>query len=147
MKSELSLILGNSAIDDRGCVSFVNDFNFEGVKRFYTVENHQSRFIRAWHGHKNEAKFVSVVEGTALIGAVKLDNWDNPSPDLKASKYILSSLRPSVLFIPAGYANGFMSLTANTKLIFYSTSTLAESAGDDYRFNSKLWDIWTIEER
>ena len=144
---ELSLIYGNSSIDDRGCVSFINDFNFEGVKRFYSVKNHRSGFVRAWHGHKNEAKYVTVVEGAALIGAVKIDDWDKPSPSLNVSKFILSSDKPSILFIPPSYANGFMSLTENTKLIFYSTSTLADSMGDDYRFNSRFWDIWSVEER
>ena len=34
-------MVGDLAVDDRGEVGFVNDFDFAGVKRFYTVRNHQ----------------------------------------------------------------------------------------------------------
>lgn len=144
---KLKLIQGNAVTDDRGSVSFVNDFNFVGVKRFYSVINHRPQFVRAWHAHKKEAKFVSVIQGAAILGAVKIDSWENPSIDLEVSKYVLSERAPSILYIPPGYANGFMTLVENTRLIFYSTSTLVESIGDDYRYDSKLWDIWNITER
>ena len=52
------LIEGGLAVDDRGIVSFVNDFDFAGVKRFYMVSNHKAGFVRAWHAHKHEAKYV-----------------------------------------------------------------------------------------
>lgn len=145
--NELKSINGGLAVDDRGTVSFVNDFNFEGVKRFYIVENHKQGFVRAWHAHKKEAKYVMVVKGSAVIGAVKIDNWENPSKDLKVNRFVLSEKNPSVLFIPTGFANGFMSLTEDAKLIFYSTSSLEESKGDDFRFDSRYWDPWEIEER
>ncbi len=144
---ELIIYKGGLAVDDRGAVSFVNEFDFNGVKRFYVVENHKQGFIRAWHGHKIEAKYVSVVKGSAVIAAVKIDNWDKPSKDLEVKRFVLSEKNPSILFIPSGYANGFMSLTEDTKLIFYSTSSLEDSKEDDYRFESRYWDPWNIEER
>jgi dTDP-4-dehydrorhamnose 3,5-epimerase len=133
--------------DDRGKVSFVNEFDFAGVKRFYSVVNHRAEFVRAWHGHKKEGKYVSVIQGAALIGAVKIDSWESPSKNLEVNKYILSDTSPAIVYIPPGYANGFMSLVENTRLIFYSTSTLSESNGDDYRYDARLWDIWNIVER
>jgi dTDP-4-dehydrorhamnose 3,5-epimerase len=144
---EPRLIRGGLAVDDRGQVSFVNDFDFEGVKRFYAVENHARGFIRAWHAHKKEAKYVMVVRGAALIGAVEIDDWDNPSKDAQVHRHVLSEASPAVLFVPAGYANGFMSLTADTKILFFSTSSLEESAGDDIRYDARHWDPWTVEER
>jgi len=141
------LIQGGIAVDDRGSLSFINDFDFGGVKRFYMVENHQQGFVRAWHAHKKEMKYVMVVAGSALIGAVKIDNWENPSKDTQPEKFILSDRKPSVLHIPAGYANGFMSLTADTKIIFFSSSSLDESMGDDFRYSAQYWDIWQIEQR
>ena len=77
------------AVDDRGAVSFVNDFDFKDVKRFYIVENHKQGFVRGWHAHKKESKYVMVVKGSALIGAVQIDDWDNPSKDLKVNRYVL----------------------------------------------------------
>ena len=138
---------GGLAVDDRGGVGFVNDFNFADVKRFYWVTNHRSGFVRAWHAHRREAKYVMVVQGAALIGVVEIDDWDNPSKDSKVWRYVLSSHKPSILYIPAGYANGFMSLTEDAKLIFFSTSTLEESRGDDMRYDARYWDIWTVVER
>jgi dTDP-4-dehydrorhamnose 3,5-epimerase-like enzyme len=145
--SDLKLYTGDLAVDDRGEVGFVNDFDFAGVKRFYTVKNHRQGFVRAWHAHRREAKYVMAVEGAALIGAVKIDDWDHPPPDTPVSRYVLSAVKPRVLYIPAGYANGFMSLTDGLRLIFFSTSTLAESQGDDFRYAARYWDIWTVEER
>jgi dTDP-4-dehydrorhamnose 3,5-epimerase len=145
--NEPTLFAGDIAVDDRGEVGFVNDFAFAGVKRFYTVKNHRQGFVRAWHAHQRESKYVTVLEGAALVGAVKIDDWSNPSKDLPVSKYVLSAKKPKVLFVPAGYANGFMSLTEDARLVFFSTSTVAESMGDDVRFPARYWDIWQVEER
>lgn len=131
---------GGLATDDRGTVRFVNDFDFSGVKRFYQVENHTKGFIRAWHGHKKEGKYVFVASGSALVGAVNLKTK-------KVERFTLSAKKPQVLWIPPNYANGFMNLEDNTKIIFFSTSTLKESLGDDIRFPYDKWNIWSVEYR
>jgi dTDP-4-dehydrorhamnose 3,5-epimerase-like enzyme len=141
------IIAGGLAADDRGELGFVNDFHFDGVKRFYTVANYRQGFIRAWHAHKREAKYVTAVSGAAVVGAVRVDDWLAPAANVPVDRFVLSAHKPSVLYIPAGYANGFMSLTADLKLVFFSTSTLEESQGDDYRFDAYYWDIWKIIER
>lgn len=139
-KNNIKLIDGGLAVDDRGTVRFVNDFDFHGVKRFYQVENHQKGFIRAWHGHKKEGKYVYISSGAALVGVVDLKTQ-------KVKKFILSDKKPQVLWIPANHANGFMNLEDNTDILFFSTSTLKESAGDDIRFPYDQWNIWEIEYR
>ena len=141
------LLLGDLAVDDRGEVGFVNDFNFEGVRRFYTVSNFRQGFVRAWHGHKKEAKYITVVHGAALVGAVRIDDWDKPSRESEVSRFVLSAQKPAILCIPPGYANGFMSLTPDVKLVIFSTSTLEESRGDDFRYDARFWDIWNTQER
>jgi len=137
---EAKIINGGLSVDDRGSVTFVNDFDFTDIKRFYMVENHRAGFIRAWHGHEKEAKYVFVVSGSALIGAVKM-NEDSPK------KFILSSKSPKILYIPPGYANGFKTLEEGTKVIFYSTSTLKESINDDVRYSYDKWNIWEEDYR
>jgi dTDP-4-dehydrorhamnose 3,5-epimerase len=132
---ETKIINGGLSVDDRGSVTFVNDFDFSDVKRFYVVENHRAGFIRAWHGHKKEGKYVFVVKGTALVGAVDMSS-DAPG------KYILSDRNPKILYIPPGHANGFKTLEEDTRIIFYSTSTLQDSLGDDIRFPFDKWNIW-----
>jgi dTDP-4-dehydrorhamnose 3,5-epimerase len=141
------IMSGGLSVDDRGEVGFVNDFGFQGVKRFYTVSNHRAGFVRAWHGHRKEGKYVTAIIGAAVVGAVRINDWENPSRELPVDRFVLSARRPSVLFIPPGYANGFMSLTDDLKLMFFSTSTLEESMGDDIRFNSRWWDPWQVVER
>jgi dTDP-4-dehydrorhamnose 3,5-epimerase len=147
MIMKTKLIEGGLSVDDRGKVSFVNGFNFKGIKRFYTVENHIAGFIRAWHGHKKEEKYISVVKGSALVCAVKVTNWKKPSKTVKPKRFVLSTDKPSVLYIPKGYANGFMSLTADAKLMVFSTSTLKESLSDDIRFPAYYWNPWIVELR
>ena len=93
-------IPGGVYADDRGFLRFVNDFDFSNVKRFYQVENHKKGFIRAWHGHHKEAKYVYVAKGTALVGAVNMETEE-------VNKFTISSQSPSILYIPPGYANGF----------------------------------------
>jgi dTDP-4-dehydrorhamnose 3,5-epimerase len=144
---EPTLIRGGLAADDRGDVSFVNDFAFPGVKRFYMVQNHARGFVRAWHGHKKESKYVLVVKGAALVCAVQIDDWDAPSRNATVHRYVLDERTPAVLCIPAGHANGFMSLTDDAKIMFFSTTTLEEAPGDDFRFDARYWDPWGVEER
>lgn len=136
----IKLINGGIAVDDRGSVRFVNDFNFDGVKRFYQVENHRRGFIRAWHGHKKEGKYVYVTSGSALVGIVNMETEE-------ISKFVLSDKSPKILWIPPGYYNGFKSLEENTKILFLSTSTLEESLGDDIREEHNRWNIWEEEYR
>ena len=141
------IINGDLSVDDRGELMFVNQFNMELVKRFYVVSNHKQGFIRAWHAHKIESKYVFIVNGTALISTVQIDNWDNPSNDLTVDKFVLTAKKPSILYIPSGYANGFKTLSTETKIIFFSTSTLKDSIDDDYRYDAYKWNPWEITER
>ena len=141
------IINGDLSADDRGELMFVNQFNMELVKRFYVVSNHKQGFIRAWHAHKFESKYVFIVNGTALISTVQIDDWNNPSSDLAIDKFVLTAKKPSILYIPNGYANGFKTLSTDTKIIFFSTSTLKDSIDDDYRFDAYKWNPWEIVER
>lgn len=144
---EPTLIAGGLAVDDRGEVGFVNGFAFDNVKRFYTVRNHRAGFVRAWHAHRREGKYVTVVSGAALVGALRIDDWDSPSESLPVVRHVISAAQPKVLFVPPGYANGFMSLTDDARLMFFSTSTLDDSKDDDIRYDARRWDIWTVQER
>ena len=137
---EAQVLNGGIAVDDRGSLRFVNDFNFGDVKRFYQVENHRLGFIRAWHGHKKEGKYVYVSSGTALIGVVNMETEE-------IQKFVISAKQPKILFIPPNHYNGFKNLEENTSVIFFSTTTLEESLGDDIRQAHDKWDIWAEDFR
>lgn len=149
MMEDPGILYGGIAVDDRGTLSFVNDFAFAGIKRFYQVGNFSTDVIRAFHGHKKETKFVLVVKGSAIVAAVEFDDDAHPSKEKKIHRFVLSDKKPGILRIPAGYANGFKPLEEDTRIIFFSSSTLEESKGDDFRFPFDYWgkDIWETENR
>ena len=147
MNEKAIFIEGGISVDDRGELLFCNDFDMDGIRRFYQVSNHSSNFIRAWHAHKYEAKYVYVITGAALLAAVKIDNWNEPSKDLEMERFVLSEKKPGLLFIPAGYAHGYKTLVADTKIMFFSTVRLDKSIDDDYRYEAYYWNPWEIEER
>jgi len=103
--------------------------------------------VRAWHAHRYESKMVTVVKGSAIIAAVEIDDWEKPDRDAKVHRWVVSAGAPAVLTIPAGYANGFMSLEPHTTLAYFSSSSLEESVGDDVRYPSDYWNPWTVEPR
>lgn len=141
-----TLIEGGRFYDDRGSVSFVNDFDFQGVKRFYQVYNFQANFVRAWHGHKCEGKYITVTKGAAIIAAAPIGLLDGP--DNEFTRVILTEHKPSVLWVPPGYVNGSKSLVADTIITYYSTATLDESKVDDFRHPATKADwVWRVEER
>jgi len=135
------LFNGGSFVDDRGILRFVNDFDFSDIKRFYQVENHERGFIRAWHGHKNEGKYVYVAKGSAWIGVINMEN------NTLIEKFVLSDKTPKILYISPGNYNGFQTLEENTILLFFSSSTIEESKGDDYRVPYEKFPIFNKEYR
>lgn len=137
---KVRIINGGIFTDDRGVLRFVNAFDFSDVKRFYQVENHNKGFIRAWHGHIKEAKYVYVVKGAALIGAVSFTSNEVISN-------VISSENPKILYIPPKHYNGFMTLTDDTIVQFFSTLSVNDSVDDDIRKPWDTWDIWNINHR
>lgn len=144
------IIEGGNFLDDRGKLLFINKFDFQDIKRFYQVENHNPSIIRAFHGHKHERKYVFVPRGEVLIICVPLSKFEEADiSTANISRYVLSSEKPQILKIPQNYANGFRVLSKETIIQFFSDKTVEESAEDDFRFN---WDhfgrsIWETKNR
>ena len=144
---------GNIAVDDRGQLSFVNDFRLTQMKRFYIVTNYTRNFVRAWHGHQHESKAAIVLSGAAIVAAVPIDhlleigNGSAPNTS-KVRRFVLSANEPAVFIVPPGYANGFKSLTDNTSIMYFSSLTIEESKNDDLRFpKDLLGSTWDVIER
>lgn len=147
MSERPRLIPGGSAADDRGRVYFANEFDLADCRRMYITENYAQGTVRAWHAHKLERKWVLAVSGAALACCVEVDDWESPSPDAEVHRFVLDAANPAVLEVPAGYANGAMSLLPDTKLLYLSNAALGESLDDDFRFPARLWDPWSVPER
>ena len=88
----------------------------------YITENFAEGTVRAWHAHKRERKWVLAVSRAALACCVEVDDWESPSVDAEVHRFVLDAANPSVLAVPAGYANGAMSLLPDTKLLYLSNA-------------------------
>ena len=142
-----SLIIGNRPYDNRGSVQFNNELNFKNIKRFYIVQNFSKNFVRAWHGHLKEEKYITSIKGSFQISAVKIDNIKLPNKKNKVYNFFINENDNKFVHIPKGYANGMMSLEENARVLIFSSSTLKESLKDDYRYDSHYWNPWKINER
>lgn len=145
--------------DDRGYVYCALDNMLElGIKRTYVVENFARGQVRAWHLHLKGDTYFHVVGGAIKACALRYDvssYWDNgdyimPSDSDKRDAYsfVLTDRKPQLFKIPAGWYNGAMSLTDNTKLLVYSTLSFDECKMDDNRLAwSATPELWKVENR
>lgn len=156
---EPKLIDGGSAIDDRGKLRFfMKDIPWSKIKRFYTVKNWKNQFVRCWHGHQFESKWVFVVKGSVMFKLTPLETMititdgaviENPVKEGKIYSFVLDENSNKMLYIPPGYFNGFKTLTPDAEVQFFSDKTTDESKDDDYRMDINKFkpEIWDIKER
>lgn len=156
---EPRLIPGGGAVDERGRVIFCNGFDLAqaGIKRLYLLSNHQAGYVRAWHGHKTEAKYVLVTRGAALVCCTPLESFGTLAgsystatspPPPNVYRFVLSDRQPAVLYIPPGYANGHMALVTPCDVMHFSMFTIEEAKGDDLRFPARaIPGVWEITEK
>jgi dTDP-4-dehydrorhamnose 3,5-epimerase-like enzyme len=135
------IIQGGNFSDHRGTISYVNDFKFSDIERFYIISNFEGNPIRAWQGHKLDTKNFYCLTGSFNIHFIKIDNWENPSKELTVETIYVSANDSKIVHIPAGYANAIESLEKDSKLISFSTLPLANVGDDDVRYASDYWKI------
>lgn len=134
MKVLPQLIKGNSNADDRGVLHFNNDFNAFGVKRIYTIQNRDTKFVRGWQGHKIEQRWFSVIQGSFKIFLIAIDDWNAPSTNLIQHEFILDAQKMDVLHVPSGYVSSIQSLEKSSKLLLMSDYLLGD-INDEYRYD------------
>ena len=133
------IIKGNHHKDDRGTLTFNNDFNALGIKRVYTIENESLDFLRAWQGHQIEQRWFSAVAGSFKIKLIEIDDWKNPTKDLTILEFILNSENLDILHVPRGFATSIQSLEDHSKLLLFADYQLGEIQ-DEYRFASNYFN-------
>lgn len=141
--SAIKLIQGGISIDHRGQISHVNELDMHEIERFYIIHHKDTSVIRAWHAHQHEKKWFYVVKGSFTGAFVKIDNWEHPSPELKAEVYQLTAKESKVLCVPEGYANGFKANEPDSELLVFSNKILAVAVEDSWRYASRLWVDWS----
>lgn len=136
------LMEGGNHEDARGMITFFNSFDLESFKRLYVFDIKSTHAVRAWQGHKIEAKAFIVVEGEVELAWVEIDDFESPSNDLLAESVQLSASKPQVKIIPGGFANGFKAISSKAKVLVLSDKSLDSSLKDDFRFDPALWFSW-----
>jgi dTDP-4-dehydrorhamnose 3,5-epimerase-like enzyme len=134
MAQKPSLIAGGKHSDERGTLTFLNDFNLQWVKRMYFVENANTDLLRGWRGHQIEQRWFYAVAGQITIRLVEIDNWANPNPALDQLSYQLTVAANAVLHVPPGYASSLKALTQDAKLLVLGDYELEHAKNDDYLY-------------
>lgn len=140
--SEIKIIDGEIFRDYRGQISSINNFHFEGVKRTYIIHHPDISVVRGWHAHQNERKWFYCLKGKFSVALVKVDEWDNPSKDLKPEIVHLSDEKSQLVCVPAGYANCLKAHSPGAIMLVLSDKTLEDAKYDSWRYNSELWVDW-----
>lgn len=144
--ADVKVIDGEIFRDQRGQISSLNAFRFPGIERFYFIHHPDTSVIRGWHGHQHEKKWFYCVKGAFTIGLVEIDDWETPSPDLKAQKYHLTEEESRIICVPEGYANCIKASISGSILLVFSGKTLPEAYSDSWRYDNKLWITWSEDE-
>ena len=141
-KTRPYIIKGGNYTDERGQLEFFNKFDMSPIKRVYFTTHCDIEVVRAWQGHTIESRWFRCVNGGFNVKLVEIDNWENPSDDLKVIEYELTSEKQEILYIPKGYANGFKALKPDSKLMIMSNYAFNEIENDQIRFNQNNWTKW-----
>ena len=140
------LIKGNRYRDDRGNLTFNNDFNALPIKRVYTIENTSLDFVRAWQGHQIEQRWFSAVNGSFKISLIKIDDWENPANDLPIVEFILNAENLDILHVPSGFVSAIQALEDHSKLLLFADYDLNEIQ-DEFRFPNDYFNDLKIRKK
>ena len=146
------LIFPKKKIDKRGsfhrsfCKNFLknNKINFD-IKQCNISINKKKYTLRGFHYQKKtltEYKIISVISGS--IFNVSIDLRRNSSSFLKKNLIRISSNSNSLLLIPAGVANAFLTLSNNTIVQYFMSSFFEKENKKNYsgfRYDDKFFNI------
>ena len=134
-----TLLTGAIHGDERGRLSYNNNFDLSLVRRVYFIENENTSIIRKWQGHKIEQRWFSAVTGSFKILLIKIDNWEQPAKGLKAQEYVIKSDTFDILHIPKGYVSSIQALEKPSKLMVMADYLFGEIK-DEYRYSKDYFE-------
>ncbi len=142
--SRFQIIDGDIFADSRGSISFLNQFRFDGVNRFYLLHHPDTSALRGWNGHKLEKKWFYCVKGAFRIGLVEIDNWEQPSKDLRPEIVSLSDRKSQIICVPAGWASCIKAEVPDSILLVLSGKRFEDAMAvpDSYRYDPDYWFQW-----
>lgn len=127
------LIKGERFEDERGCITYNNDFDASAVKRIYIIQNKNTELVRGWQGHRIEQRWFAAIHGAFEISVIQIDDFQNPSKNLTVTKYQLTDKSLTYLHIPGGYVTAVKASKEGSKLLVLADYAMGEIS-DEYRF-------------
>lgn len=127
-------LMGNKHKDDRGIITYNNDFDASQIRRIYTIVNQSTDFVRGWQGHKMEQRWFAAMKGSFEISVIQVDDFNSPSKDLPIHKYTIVDNELTYLHIPAGCITAIKSLVDDSKLLVLADYQIGQIQ-DEFRFD------------
>jgi hypothetical protein len=124
---------GSQYTDDRGTITYNNDFDATSIKRMYTIENLSTDFKRGWQGHKIEQRWFSAMKGCFVIEVKPIIAFEQLTLDSAVHTFLLEDTTLDYLQVPAGHVTRIQALEKGAKLLALSDYHLGEIQ-DEYRF-------------
>ncbi len=124
------ILKGAISKDERGSIKHNNTFDLLGVRRMYIIQNRDIEFVRGWKGHKVESRWFVALSGSFTIRMIKIDQWENPSPDLEQLTFQISHDLPDVLYTPPGYVTAIRANDEGSLLLTMSDYLLGITNDD-----------------
>ena len=144
---ELLIFESKNFIDNRG---YFRELSIEKIVKkklvFTVVSKSKKNVLRGLHMQRNnmQGKYLSVVKGKILD--VVVDCRKNSKTFGKNYKIILSQKNSKSIYIPAGFLHGFITLEANTEIMYKCSDYYAPDCDVSVRFDDPDIAIdWPIE--
>ena len=144
---KLFIISKEPLVDKRGY--FVRDFCNDELKKIrFSIKqinisfNKKNYTLRGFHYQTKpyeEDKIITCISGKILN--VCIDLRKKSKTYLKIFKKYLSDRNYQSLHIPAGFANAYLTLKPNTKILYYMSKYYKPKFGKGIRFNDPLFKI------
>lgn len=116
------------------------------IEQINFVENKHKNILRGLHyqeGSFAESKFFRVLSGKTQLAFVDLRN---PQKGVTSETFVLD--KPNIgLLIPKGFATGYLTLEANSTVLYYSDNQYQPIAEKGLRWNDPLLQIdWQCQQ-
>ena len=139
----LLLFEGEKFVDSRGYFRELYKNNFLKKKNFIflCMSKSKKNVLRGLHFQKNkqQEKFVSVIKGKILD--VVVDLRKNSKTFKKFFKVTLSEKNCKALFIPKGFAHGFLALDKENIIVYGNTNYRSKKDEQGILWNDKTLSI------
>lgn len=135
---------GKKHQDERGIITYNNDFDATSIKRMYTIENADLHFIRGWQGHKMEQRWFSAIHGAFKIQILSIAYFEKGLKGLQPYSFVLKADQMDILHVPAGFVSSIQALEEGAKLLVLADYKLGE-VDDEFRFEYHADDFLTIK--